>query len=35
MTNIVTTITKATNKNNFKKYNNKYIKIGDEKLWKI
>lgn len=29
MTNIVTTI---TNKNNFKKYNNKYIKIGDDKL---
>lgn len=34
MTNTVTTIIKTNNKNNFKKYNNnnKYIKIGDEKL---
>lgn len=32
MTNTVTTIIKTNNKNNFKKYNNKYIKIGDDKL---
>lgn len=32
MTNTATTITKTTNKNNFKKYNNKYTKIGDDKL---
>lgn len=33
MKRLLTTITsKITNKNNFKKYNNKYIKIGDEKL---
>lgn len=32
MTSIVTGITKNTNKNNnYKKYNNKNIKIGDEK----
>ena len=22
-------------RNNYNKYNNKYIKIGDEKLWKV
>ena len=32
----MTTVFKVrTNRNNFKKYNDKYIKIGDEKLWKV
>ena len=32
MTTILNTI---VHKDNYKKYNDKYIKIGDEKLWKI
>ncbi len=32
MKRLLTIITKITDKNSFKKYNNKYIKIGDEKL---
>ena len=36
MKSTVTERTKNTNKNNnYKKYNNKNIKIGDEKTWKI
>ena len=32
MTDLLTT---RTNKCNYKRYDKKYIKIGDEKLWKI
>lgn len=32
MQRLLTITCKMINKNNFKKYNNKYIKIGDEKL---
>ena len=32
MTTILNTI---VHKDNYKKYNDKYIKIGDEKLWKV
>ena len=32
---MTTLLTIKTNINNYKKYNDKYIKIGDENLWKI
>ena len=27
-------LTVRTSRNNYKKYNDKYVKIGDDKLWK-
>ena len=31
---MTTTLTLTINRNNYKKYNDKYIKVGDDKLWK-
>ena len=32
----MTTLFKViVNRNNYNKYNDKYIKIGDDKLWKV
>ena len=36
MKRLLTLKTNTTiNKNNYKKFNDKYIKIGDDKLWKV